>query len=69
MYLTTFQKHNVSRRRFFDPSNKEDLKELKFFIARTKWKNGCPFFLEEPFIDIPAMCENKFTRYMLAKVK
>jgi len=66
--LSTFRR-SFNLRREFNPSLKEDLMELKFYKKNGKWKNGCPFFLEDPFVEIPAMCENKFTNYMLEKIK
>jgi hypothetical protein len=67
MVLTTFRK-SFSPRRDFDPSNIEDLQELKFFKDNGKWKSGCPFYLEDPFIEVPAMCYTKYTQYMLDTV-
>jgi len=66
--LSTFRR-SFNLRREFNPSLKEDLMELKFYKKNGKWKNGCPFFLEDPFVEIPSMCENKFTTYMLEKMK
>jgi hypothetical protein len=68
MNLSTFRR-SFNPRKEFDPANQKDLQEFKFFKKNGKWKNGCPFYLEDPFIDIPAMCENKFTNYMLEKMK
>lgn len=59
----------VIHRRFFDPSKKDDLKELKFFIENGRWKGVCPFHLEEPYLEIPAMCERKFAQHQLSKLK
>jgi hypothetical protein len=67
MNLSTFRR-SFNPRREFDPSNKDDLQEFKFFKHNGKCKNGCPFFIEDPFVEIPAMCESKFTNYMLAKM-
>jgi hypothetical protein len=68
MNLQTFRR-SFNPRREFDPANKQDLLELKFFKKNGKWKNGCPFYLEDPFIEVPAMCESKFTNHMLDKMK
>jgi hypothetical protein len=57
----------VKQRRFFDPKKKEDLNELSYFLKHTKWKNGCPFFIEWPYENIVAMCQEKYTKYMLTK--
>lgn len=67
MVLNTFRR-NFIQRRDFDPSKAEDLKELKYFKDNGKWRSACPFYLEDPFIEVPAMCESKFTNYMLSKV-
>lgn len=67
MVLTTFRK-NFAPRRDFNPSSVEDLQELKYFKDNGKWKSGCPFYLEDPFIEVPAMCYTKYTHYMLGKV-
>ena len=68
MILRTFRRA-FNERREFDPSSKKDLRELKFFKEKGKWKEGCPFYLEDPFIEVPAMCYHKYTEYMLTKVK
>jgi hypothetical protein len=68
MILTTFRKAFAERREF-NPADKKDLAELKYFKVNGKWKQGCPFYLEDPYIEVPAMCDHKFTNYMLLKVK
>jgi hypothetical protein len=68
MILSTFRRSFVERREF-NPSAKRDLVELKHFKEHGKWKSGCPFYLEDPFIEVPAMCDHKYTNYMLLKVK
>ena len=59
----------AQRRRYFDPSKREDLNELKFFKKNSKWENGCPFCLEWPFSDVISMCDNKYSDHMLKQVK
>ena len=68
MSLQTFRR-SFSARREFDPSSREDLLELKYFKDTGKWKNGCPFYVEDPFIEVPAMCYFKYTDYMLSQMK
>ena len=68
MNLSTFRR-SFNPRREFNPADKKDLLEFKHFKQKGKWKNGCPFYLEDPFVEIPAMCESKFTTYMLEKMK
>jgi len=68
MNLKTFRR-SYNPRREFDPSSKADLLELKYFKDNGKWKNGCPFYIEDPFIEVPAMCYYKYTEYMLSQIK
>jgi hypothetical protein len=56
-------------RRKFNPADKKDLLELKYFKENNKWKNRCPFILEHPYIEIPAMCDHKYTSYVLSTLK
>ena len=53
-------------RRIFDPNNEKDISELSYFLKNNKWMNGCPFYLEEPYEDIPYMCKDKYVRNMLS---
>lgn len=57
----------LKQRRFFDPKKKEDLKELSFFLKNNKWKQGCPFYVEWPYENIVAMCQEKYAKHMLTK--
>jgi hypothetical protein len=50
----------------FDPKNKAHLAELKFYIDNKKWKNGCPFYLEHPYVEIPAMVAQRFLEHSLS---
>lgn len=62
--LTDFHKE----RRLFDPKKKQDLQELKHLLFNGKWKNGCPFYLEDPWDDVVSMCKHKFTVAQLEKI-
>jgi len=57
------------RRRYFDPSKREDLNEFRFFKQHNKWKTGCPFYLEWPYSDIGTMCDSVYSSYMLKKLQ
>lgn len=59
----------AQRRRYFDPSSRDDLMELKYFKKNNKWKAGCPFYLESPYNDTITMCESKYSEYMIMKLK
>ncbi len=61
--------NNFHERRLFDPNKKSDLLELKFYLENNKWRNGCPFYVEYPWEDIPAMCKDKYALHMLSKLK
>lgn len=54
------------QRREFNPANKADVAEFKFFMENNTWKNGCPFFLEKPYLDIPSMCKDRYISHMMA---
>lgn len=59
--------NNFHQRRRFDPSKKEDCDELKYFLEHRRWKNICPFYAEYPWEDIPGMCKDRYSSYMLSK--
>lgn len=59
----------LHQRHQFDPSNKDDLKSARKFLHELKWENGCPFYLEWPYADIPYMLKTKITEYYLKGVK
>lgn len=67
MEYNRLREFNGERRRF-DPSDKEDLKELSYFIKHTAWKTRCPFLLEYPHKDIVSMCQVFYTEHMLRKL-
>lgn len=52
--------------RKFDPSLKSDVDVYRKFVINRGWgAAGCPFVLEFPFENIPAMIENKIVRHVL----
>ena len=55
----------AQKRVVFDPANPEHLAQVKFFIDNKKWKDGCPFYLQHPYLEIPAMVANKFLEHAL----
>jgi hypothetical protein len=61
---------NVNQRRMFKPNKAEDLKLAKKYFNTNSWGiNGCPFYLEWPYLDIPCMLRDKITDYALRSVK
>jgi len=58
----------VWQKREFNPTSKVDLQEYRYFITHTKWKDGCPFILEWPFLNVLDMIKHKIIYCHLAKI-
>jgi hypothetical protein len=43
----------------FDPKNKKHMLDFAKFVKYNNWKDGCSYYLEEPFSDIPTMIRAK----------
>ena len=56
---------NFKPRIAFDPSNRKHRLDYAQFLRYNNWKNGCQFFLEEPYMDIPSMINDKLVHYYL----
>ena len=54
----------ATQHRLFDPVSKEDVEEYKFFVKNGKWKAGCPFILEQPYLSVPHMINDRIIRHM-----
>ena len=52
----------------FDPSNSKHMLDFARFVKYNGWKNGCQYFLEDPFSDIPTMIRAKIADYTLSKL-
>ena len=63
--LFILNKHR-NQRVVFDPKNKNHLEEIKFYMEHNRWKNGCPFYLEHPYLEIPAMVSQKYLEHVLS---
>jgi hypothetical protein len=60
MYIYSYRKPALTKNRVeFDPSNKDHMAAFGCFVKNGGWKDGCPFYLEEPYTDIPTMICNK----------
>jgi hypothetical protein len=57
-----------TKRRAFNANNKQDVQEFIYFRKNNKWKNGCPFQLEYPFLDVVAMISSKLLDKFLHKI-
>lgn len=52
----------------FDPSNKKHILDFARFVKYNGWKNGCQYYLEDPFSDIPTMIRYKIAEYSINKL-
>lgn len=56
----------VTKKRLFDPSNKEDRREFALFLETKRWDSiVCPFELEWPYLTVPDMIKDKLAHHML----
>jgi hypothetical protein len=68
--MNKIQTWNNHQRRFFKPGSNDDLKVVKKYLHSLSWgKEGCPFYLEWPYLDIPSMVKDKITEYALKGLK
>ena len=48
-------------------NSKDDLDLVKNFFLKKQWGNeGCPFYLEWPYLTIPDMLKDKITKHYLS---
>jgi len=50
-------------KREFDPGSKEDLAEYAYFLQKGTWREGCPFIVEWPFLNVISMIEHRFVSH------
>jgi hypothetical protein len=67
MILNKLAQQMMSKRKMFDPSNKEHLREFKYFCEEHKWRNSCPFWLEWPYFSVPDMIKDKIINNIISK--
>ena len=58
----------VWHKREFNPASKSDLPEYQYFITNGKWKDGCPFITEWPFLNVLDLIKHKIINRHLAKI-
>ena len=51
----------------FDPANAAHMLDFAKFVKYNGWKDGCNYYLEDPFTDIPAMIYSKIATHTLTK--
>ena len=52
----------------FDPSNRKHMLDFARFVKYNSWVNGCSYFLEDPYSDIPTMIRAKIANHTLSKL-
>lgn len=55
-------------KREFNPTDTNDLFEYKYFLENSSWKNGCPFIIEWPFLNVVDMIKHKIVYQHLDKI-
>jgi hypothetical protein len=65
IYRSTVLEQKIKTRKEFDPSNYEDVAELKYYIENRKWRVTCPFISEGLSEDIFITCLIKYAKHML----
>lgn len=57
----------VRKKRYFDATNKADIKSAKEFFTTHSWNHetGCPFILEYPYLSVPDMIKDKMIHKVL----
>lgn len=64
--MATYTKTTLAPRQriVFNPENKEHVIEFANFLKTQNWPNGCPYYLEDPYLDIPTMIRAKIADYV-----
>jgi len=52
----------------FNPRNRKHMIDFAKFVKYNNWTEGCSYFLEDPFTDIPTMIRAKIADYTLSKL-
>jgi hypothetical protein len=52
----------------FNPSNKQHMLDFARFVKYNTWRDGCSYFLEDPYTDIPSMIRAKIADHTLSKL-
>jgi hypothetical protein len=56
----------VWHKRIFDPANAEDLRVYQDFLLNNRWKNGCPFIVEWPFLTVVDLIRHKIVKHHIS---
>ena len=59
---------NVKVRTAFNPNNRKHMLDFAKFVKYNNWVDGCNYYLEEPYTDIPTMIQAKISDYSVSKL-
>lgn len=54
-------------RALFNPNNRDHMVDFARFVKYNNWKNGCDYYLEDPYTDIPTMIRSKIADFALSR--
>lgn len=69
--MITFRKNQIlaSRSRVkFDPTNVQHMLDYADFLKSNNWRHGCPYYLEDPYTDIPTMIQSKIAQHFTTQL-
>ena len=52
----------------FNPKNRKHMLDFAKFVKYNNWVDGCNYYLEEPYTDIPTMIQAKISDYSVSKL-
>ena len=50
----------------FDPRNRKHMLDFAKFVKYNGWKDGCSYYLEDPYTDIPTMIRAKIADVVIS---
>lgn len=64
--MNTYTKFTLAPRERvkFNPENKEHVIIFAKFLKDNNWQSTCPFYLEDPYLDIPTMIRAKIADFV-----
>ena len=51
----------------FNPANRKHMLDFAKFVKYNNWKDGCSYFLEDPYTDIPSMIQAKISEFTVSR--
>jgi hypothetical protein len=58
--------HTVWHKRTFDAASAEDLRVYQDFLLNSRWRDGCPFIVEWPFLTVVDLIKHKIVKQHIA---